>query len=101
MESRQTILPPPPPPFVTLRASLGALWFRATSAVHGALHHTAARSRRARPQCSAPIPAQILTPLPQAPSYSGVTLRMISRRTCPINDKWLRSTHVLGQPTAK
>ncbi len=101
MDFHQTVLPPPPSTLISLRASLGALWFRASSAVHDAIRHNAARTRRARPRIALPAPTEALASLLEAPSFEGATLRKIPRVTCPINDKWLRTTHVLDQAAAK
>jgi hypothetical protein len=93
MERCQTILPPPPPPLTTFRASLGALWFRASSAVRRVLHRASRPPRRARIATSANEP---VTPVLVAPACNGDTLRIIEAATTPEDDKWLRATQVLS-----
>ncbi len=93
MERCQTILPPCPPALTTFRASLGALWFRASSAVRSVFHRASQPPRRPRPTARGP---EACTPVLSAPTSSG------ERRPPPrapesmlADDRWLRPTEVL------
>ena len=101
MEFRQAILPPPPPPLTSLRASIGALWFRVTSAVQWALRLNAARVRRSQPPMLMPAPLESVVSIYDVVSYSSVPMPKAPRLTCPLNDKWFRNTQVLEQAAAR
>jgi hypothetical protein len=92
MERCQTILPPRPPPLTTFRASLGALWFRASSAVRGALQRASRPPRRAR--LSAPE-NEPCTPILVSPAYDDSAPQRPLQQETPEDDRWLRPTEVL------
>lgn len=109
MELRQTMLPPPPPPMTAFRASLGALWFRASCAVSSALRRHAKRNRAPIPRNLRLTPAEVVTPLTPvlvAAARNGHTLPLVSDALSPIltpeDDKWLRPTEILmNHPAAR
>jgi hypothetical protein len=93
MERCQTILPPCPPALTTFRASLGALWFRASSAVRSVFHRASRPPRR--PRLTAPV-QEPCTPVLSAPTSSGqLTLPQCVPQAMLADDRWLRPTEVL------
>jgi hypothetical protein len=94
MERCQTILPPAPPPLTTFRASLGALWFRASSAFRVALRRSSRPPRRVSLAVATNEP---VTPVLTAAACNGGTLPMIDGAITPEDDKWLRPTQVLSR----
>jgi hypothetical protein len=93
MDRCQTILPPQPPPLTTLRASLGALWFRASTAIRGALYRASRPPRRARlTPVNEPCTPVLLSPV----SNQGAS-PIHSPPATPEDDRWLRPTQVLPQ----
>lgn len=92
MERCQTILPPRPPPLTTFRASLGALWFRASSAVRSALQRASRPPRRARLSAPEDEPC---APILACPADVDSAPQTSLEHETPEDDRWLRPTEVL------
>lgn len=88
MERRNTILPPPPGLFTAFRAALGAFWFRATTACHGA----ARAPVRARLAVVAIAVSEPGTPIM---SCNALAAPSSADRITREDDRWLRPTEIL------
>jgi hypothetical protein len=95
MDRCQTILPPRPPPLTTLRASLGALWFRLSTALLAALRRAARPARRATRLTDGGL--QVCTPILTAPIINEGTAPISAQQETPADDRWLRPTAPLPQ----
>jgi hypothetical protein len=95
MDRCQTILPPQPPGLTTLRASLGALWFRLSSAFRGALRRASRPPPRPRITTANALSAPVFVTPASNPCASPVR----APQGTPEDDKWLRPTQVLPQRT--
>jgi hypothetical protein len=98
MDRCQTILPPQPPAFTTLRASLGALWFRISTAFRGAVRRASRPPPRPRILTASPLLTPVLvTPVLVAPVSDELASPVHSPQGTPEDDRWLRPTQVLTQ----
>lgn len=95
MDRCQTILPPEPPALTTLRASLGAFWFRTSTALGKALRRASQPSPQARPAAPWNEPG---TPVLTAPIGNAGTDPSSAPQVTPEDDSWLRPTQVLPPP---
>ena len=92
MDRCQTILPPPPPPMTAFRATLGALWFRISSAGHRALRVVRRAPTGPRRLATGNAPA---TPILSLHALTGQAGPTSAQRVTPEDDRWLRPTQVL------
>ena len=90
MERCLTILPPPPSWLTTVRAALGARWFRSASAMRCALR----RTQRA-PVRAAIVMNERVTPMLSLHACDALAAPSSADRITSEDDRWLRPTETL------